>query len=47
LLTFQTAESAREINDKAYQQYQANSAAADDGTAKIKPTTAEQNKENQ
>ena len=46
MLAFRTAESAREIDDEAYQQDQANSAAADDGTAKVKPAAAEQKKKN-
>jgi len=40
------AESAQEIRDKAYRQNQANPAAADDGTSKVKPTAAEQEKTN-
>ena len=36
-----TAESACEIDDKAYQQYQPKPAAADDGTTKVKPAAAE------
>jgi hypothetical protein len=40
------AESAHEIDDKAYRQNQANPAAADDGTAKVKPAAAEQEKQN-
>jgi len=36
------AESAQEINGKAYQQNQAKPAAADDGTAKVKTAAAEQ-----
>jgi hypothetical protein len=40
------AESAQEINDKAYRQNQAETAAADDGTAKVKPAAAEQEKQN-
>jgi hypothetical protein len=40
------AESAHEIDDKAYRQKQANPAAADDGTAKVKPAAAEQEKKN-
>jgi len=46
LLAFRGAESTREKDDKAYQQNQAKPAAADDGTAKIKPTTTEQEKQN-
>jgi hypothetical protein len=45
LLAFR-AESAREIDDKAYQQNQANPAAADSRTSKIKPAAAEQKKKN-
>lgn len=40
------AESAQEIHDKAYGQNQANPAAADDGSAKVKSATTEQEKEN-
>ena len=40
------AESAQEIDDKAYRQNQAKPAAADDGTAKVKPAAAEQEKKN-
>ena len=40
------AESAHEIDDKAYRQKQANPAAADDGTSKVKPAAAEQEKQN-
>jgi len=36
------AESAHEIDDKAYQQNQAKPAATDDGTAKVKPAAAKQ-----
>jgi hypothetical protein len=43
---FRGAESAREKNDKANQENQANPAAADDGTAKIKPAAAEQEEKN-
>jgi hypothetical protein len=43
---FRGAESAREKDDKAYQQKQANPAAADDRTAKVKPAAAEQEKKN-
>ena len=39
------AESAQEIDDKAYRQNQAKPAAADDGTSKIKPAAAEQEKQ--
>jgi hypothetical protein len=45
LCTFR-AESAQEIDDQAYRQNQAQPAAADDGTAKVKPTAAEQEKLN-
>ncbi len=38
------AESAHEIDDQAYRQNQAKPAAADDGTAKVKPAAAEQEK---
>jgi hypothetical protein len=41
LLTFR-AESAHEKDDKAYQQNQANPAAADGRTSKVKPAAAEQ-----
>ncbi|MGD0207997.1 MAG: hypothetical protein ABSC89_10365 [Verrucomicrobiota bacterium] len=40
------AESAHEIDNKAYRQKQANPAAADDGTSKVKPAAAEQEKQN-
>jgi hypothetical protein len=40
------AESAQEIDDKAYRQNQAKPAAADDGTSKVKPAAAEQEKQN-
>jgi hypothetical protein len=36
-----TAESACEIDDKAYQQNQPKAAAADDGTTKVKSAAAE------
>jgi hypothetical protein len=39
-------ESAQEIDDKAYRQNQAKPAAADDGTTKVKPAAAEQEKQN-
>ena len=39
------AKSAQEIDDKAYRQDQANPTAADDGTAKVKPAAAEQEKQ--
>jgi hypothetical protein len=41
-LAFRTAKSAREIDDETDQQNQAKPAAADDGTAKIKSSAAEQ-----
>jgi hypothetical protein len=41
LSAFRTAESACEIDDKAYQQNHAKPAAADDGTTKVKSTAAE------
>jgi len=47
LSAFRAAESAREKDDKANQQNQAKPAAADDGTAEIKPAAAEQKKQNQ
>jgi hypothetical protein len=40
-LTFR-AESAHDIDNQAYQQNQANPAAANEGTTKVKPTTTEQ-----
>jgi hypothetical protein len=40
------SESAREINDQADQQNQPKPATADDGTAKVKPATAEQKQKN-
>jgi hypothetical protein len=40
------AESAHEIDDQAYQQNQAKPAAANDGTAKVKPAAAKQEKKN-
>ena len=43
---FPDAESAHSPNDKAYQQNQAKSAAADDGAAKIKSATAKQEQQN-
>jgi len=46
LSAFRAAESARNPDDKAYQQNQTKPAAADDGTAKIKPAAAEQEKQN-
>ena len=38
------AESAQEIDNEAYHQNQAKPAAANDGTAKVKPAAAEQEK---
>jgi hypothetical protein len=46
LSTFRGAESTREPDDKAYQQNQAKPAAADGRTAKVKPATTEQEKQN-
>jgi hypothetical protein len=46
LSAFRGAESAREKDDKTYQQNQAKPAAADDATAKVKPAAAEQEKQN-
>jgi len=43
LCVFRT-ECAQEIGNQAYRQDQANPAAADDGTAKVKPAAAEQEK---
>jgi hypothetical protein len=40
------AESAKEIDGQAYQQNQAKPAAANDGTAKVKPAAAKQEKKN-
>jgi hypothetical protein len=40
------AESAHEIDDKGYQQDQANAAAADEGTSKVKPAATEQEEKN-
>jgi hypothetical protein len=45
-LVFQSAVSAGKKDDQAYQQNQTKSAAADDGTAKVKPAAAEQEKQN-
>lgn len=42
LLTFRAAKSTHEIDDEADQQNHAESAAADDGTAKVKSAAAEQ-----
>jgi len=41
------AESAHEINDQADRQNQAETAAADDGTTKVKSAAAEQEKKNE
>jgi hypothetical protein len=41
LLTFRAAESAREKDDKAYQQNQAKATAADEWPSKVKPAAAE------
>jgi len=41
LSTFR-AEPAHDIDNQAYQQNQANPAAANEGTTKVKPTTTEQ-----
>jgi hypothetical protein len=43
---FRGAESAREKDDKTYQQNQAKPAAANDGAAKVKSAAAEQEKQN-
>jgi hypothetical protein len=43
---FRGAESAHDPDDKANQQNQAKAAAADGGTAKIKPAAAEQEEQN-
>jgi hypothetical protein len=40
------AESAHDIDDKAYHQNQANPTAADERTSKVEPAAAEQKKEN-
>ena len=40
------SESAHAIDDQAYQQNQSKPATADDGTAKVKPATAEQKQKN-
>ena len=40
-LAFRAAKSAHEIDDEADQQNQAKAAAADDGTAEVKPTASE------
>ena len=45
LLTFRTAKSAHEIDDEADWQNQAKPATADDGTTKVKSTTAQQQKQ--
>jgi hypothetical protein len=41
------AETAHEIEDKAYQENKANAATTDERAAKVKPTPAEQKKQNQ
>jgi hypothetical protein len=41
------AESAHKKDDQAYQQNQAKPAAADGGTAKVKPTAAEQKQQHE
>jgi hypothetical protein len=41
------AKSAHEIDDKAYHQDQAEPAATDDRTSKVKPATTEQQKKNE
>jgi hypothetical protein len=46
LSAFRAAESAHAIDDKAYQQNQTESAAADGRTAKVKPAAAEQEEKN-
>jgi hypothetical protein len=46
LSAFRAAESSHYKDDQAYQQHQAKPAAADDGTAKVKPAAAEQEKKN-
>jgi hypothetical protein len=46
LSAFRSAESAREKDDKAYQQHQAKPAAADDGATEVKPAAAKQKKQN-
>jgi hypothetical protein len=46
LLAFR-AESAHQIDNKAYDKKQANRAAADDRTSKVKSATAEQKKKNE
>jgi hypothetical protein len=45
LLAFRAAKSAREIDDEADQQNQAQPAAADDRTTKVKSTAAKQEKQ--
>jgi len=45
-LAFRAAKSASQKDNQAYQQNQAKPAAADDGTAKVKPAAAEQEKQN-
>jgi hypothetical protein len=46
ILSVSRAESAQGIDDKAYHQNQANTAAADGRTSKVKPAAAEQKKKN-
>jgi hypothetical protein len=46
ILSLFRAESAKAINDQAYNQNQANSAAAEDRPSKIKPAPAEQKNKN-
>jgi hypothetical protein len=45
-LTSRTAESARNIDDQAYQQNQAKPAPTNHWTANVKPTTTKQEKQN-
>lgn len=47
ILLVSRAESAHDIDDKADHQNQANTAAADDRTAKIKSAAAEQKQKNE
>jgi hypothetical protein len=46
LSPFRGAESAHDKDNQTYQQHQAKPAAADDGTAKVKPAAAKQDKQN-
>jgi hypothetical protein len=46
LSAFRVSKSTRQINDKAYHQNQAKPAAADDGTAEVKPAATKQEKQN-